>query len=196
MSGGRKAVFLDRDGTINEDLNYVYKVEDFHLLSGAAKAIKLLNDSGWLVIVVSNQSSVARNYCAVQDIDKVNSFMVELLSRQGARLDGIYFCPHLNQPELAGGNPEYLIDCACRKPKTGMILQACSDFEIDLADSWVIGDSDKDVLLGKKAGIKTIGVLTGNPPMLFPSMPDLICKDLLTAVKYIVESDNSKNESY
>lgn len=186
MSMGQKAVFLDRDGTINEDLHYVFKIGDFRLLPGAAEAIKLLNDSGWLVIVVSNQSSVARNYCGIEDIEKVNNYMIEQLAYHNARLDGIYFCPHLNKPELLGGNTDYLIECNCRKPKTGMIQQACTDFDIDLANSWVVGDSDKDVLLGKNAGTHTIGVLTGNPPKQFPSKPDFICKDLHEAVLKVI----------
>ncbi|MBN1880895.1 MAG: D-glycero-beta-D-manno-heptose 1,7-bisphosphate 7-phosphatase [Deltaproteobacteria bacterium] len=154
----RRAVFLDRDGTINVEVGYLNDPEELELIPGAAQAVARLNDAGFIVVVVSNQSGVARGYFTEEDVHAVNRRMVEVLGREGARIDGIYYCPH--HPEFGDG--EYRKDCGCRKPNTGMVKRAIDDLDIDISRSYVVGDHLGDVLLGVNAGARSIHVLTGH----------------------------------
>ncbi len=151
----QKAIFLDRDGTINKYVGFLRNIEDFELIDGAAEAIKRINDSGCLAIVVTNQPVIARGEVSYCELQEIHNKMETLLGQKGAYLDGIYFCPHHPHKGYAGEIPELKIDCACRKPKPGMLLQAAEDFNIDLSRSWMIGDSENDIMAGIAAGCRT-----------------------------------------
>ncbi len=146
----KPAVFLDRDGTINEEMGYINHLSRFHLLPASAGAIARLNRAGVPVVVVTNQSGVARKYFPASLIHQVHDLMIRLLAAQGARLDGIYICQH---------GPDD--GCNCRKPRPGLLLQAAQDLPIDLARSYVVGDRFNDVQLAANVGAKGILVLTG-----------------------------------
>jgi len=184
----KPAVFLDRDGTINEQMGYINHISRFKLLPKVADAIRMLNENNYLVVVVTNQSGPARGYFPIELVHEVNSYMQELLRKEGANIDAVYFCPHL--PEDG---------CNCRKPKTGMIDMACRDLDIDLSHSYMIGDMCDDIELAKNAGIKGIMVKTGyglgELKYRIPKRnikPDYIADDLFSAVKWILENDKRK----
>ena len=145
-----RAVFLDKDGTINTDHGYVYKTEDFNFLPGSIDAILRLNQAGFLVIVVSNQSGVARGYYSEKDIEVLHKHINDQLNSRGAHIDAFYYCPHL----YPDGIPPYNVKCDCRKPETGMVEKAIADFGIDRAESYMIGDKEIDVELGRRARLK------------------------------------------
>jgi histidinol-phosphate phosphatase family protein len=157
----RPAVFLDRDGVINKNMDTDISFETFALLPDAAKAIARINQSDYLCIVVTNQPMLAKGFITFDDLEKTHKKMEALLGQDGAFIDGIYFCPHHPEKGFSGEITELKIDCACRKPKPGMFFQAQKDFNIDLAHSWMIGDSESDMRSGKSAGCKTI--LVGSP---------------------------------
>jgi histidinol-phosphate phosphatase family protein len=151
----KRAVFLDRDGVINRspaEGEYVTRWEDFHFLPGAAEAISLLDRAGWSVIVISNQRCVATGLLTIAELETIHRRMREELARCGARLDGIYYCPHDKEPP-----------CACRKPSPGMLLTAAREHQIDLSASWMVGNSDSDIEAGKRAGCHTIRILADPP---------------------------------
>ena len=150
----QKAIFLDRDGTINRYVGFLTRIEDFELLSGVGEAIKKINASGYLAIVVTNQPVIARGEVTVRQLQEIHKKMETLLGQEGAYVDGIYYCPHHPHKGYEGEIPELKIDCSCRKPKPGMLLQAAEDFHIDLAQSWMIGDGENDVAAGKQAGAR------------------------------------------
>ncbi len=150
----QKAVFLDRDGTINKFVGFLRDVDQFELLPGVADAVKLINHSGYLVIVVTNQPVIARGEVTFEGLDDIHNKMETLLGEEGAYLDAIYFCPHHPDSGFAGEVENLKIDCSCRKPKPGMFLQAAKDFNIDLSESYMIGDSENDVKAGQNAGCK------------------------------------------
>ncbi len=152
----RKAIFLDRDGTINYDPDNLSKIEDFQLLPKITEAINLINSSEYLAIVVSNQPMVAKGFMDIKDVEEIHKKMETVLGLNKAKLDGIYYCPHHPDKGFAGENIKYKTKCDCRKPRTGMIKKAKKDFNIDLKNSWIIGDSERDVLAGINAGMKTI----------------------------------------
>jgi D-glycero-D-manno-heptose 1,7-bisphosphate phosphatase len=188
-TGSRPAVFLDRDGTINEQMGYINHSSRFHLLPHAARAIKLLNDNNVPVIVVSNQSGLARGYFPVELLEEVNEKMKSLLAREGARIDGLYYCPH--HPEAK--EEQYRRDCDCRKPKTGMLQQAAEEMNIDLARSFLAGDRWSDVKCAHRAGCSSILVLTGyglgDYRYIGPSQeiqPAYVAENLLEAVEWIL----------
>lgn len=158
----QKAVFLDRDGTINEYVGLVRDPDQLRLLDGAAEAIKRINASGCLCIVVTNQPVIARGEVTLEGLENIHNKMETLLGLEGAYIDGLYFCPHHPDKGYEGEIPELKIDCACRKPKPGMLLQAAEDFHIDLASSWMAGDSERDVLAGKNAGCRTCLIGSGD----------------------------------
>lgn len=160
LANRQKAVFLDRDGTMNRYVGYLTKPEDFELLPGVAEAIRKINLSGYLAIVVTNQPSIARGELSYDGLDEIHKKMETLLGQQGAYVDHIYFCPHHPDKGFPGEVPSLKIDCGCRKPKPGMLLQAAEDFNIDLSSSWMIGDDERDVGAGKNAGCHT--ALIGN----------------------------------
>lgn len=158
----QKAVFLDRDGTINKYVGFLRNIEDFELLPGAARAIRKINESGYLAIVATNQPVIARGEVTEEQLQEIHSKMETLLGREGAWLDGIYFCPHHPDRGYAGEVPELKIDCSCRKPKPGMLLKAAEDFNIDLTQSWMVGDGKNDILAGKNAGCRTALIGSGS----------------------------------
>jgi D,D-heptose 1,7-bisphosphate phosphatase len=172
----QKAVFLDRDGTINTLNGFVTRSKDFHLIPGAAWAIKAINNSPYLAIVITNQPVIARGECTLEELELIHQKMESDLGREGAFLDAVYFCPHHPEKGFPGERPEYKIDCECRKPKPGMLLEAAKKFNIDLSASWMAGDDKRDILAGKAAGCKTvlIGIGSGKDP----SGPDLQCESL------------------
>lgn len=151
----RKAFFLDRDGTINEDTGYVLDVKDVHLLPGAAKAVRKINEAGYLAIVISNQSGVARGYGTMEDVTAVNQRIDELLEEYGAHIDAYYICPH--HPE--GIVKDYAIDCTCRKPGTALFEQAIKDYDIDVSQSVAAGDRKRDVEGLSRLGIVKTGIV-------------------------------------
>ncbi len=172
-----KAVFLDRDGTICEDVNYLSRPEQLEIFPFAAEAIRLLNENGFLVILITNQSGIARKFLDKNTLCEIHEKVVSELTEQNAKLDAIYFCPHNS-----------VDNCACRKPKTGMIKQANEDFSIGLEASWMIGDKAIDVETGFNAGTKTVLVLTGygrKEIERIKKKPDLIAENLLEAVRKI-----------
>lgn len=167
----QRAVFLDRDGTINRYVGFLRKPEEFELLDGAARAIRKINQSGYLAIAVTNQPVIARGEVTWEGLDEIHRKMETLLGREGAYLDDIFVCPHHPDKGFSGERPEYKIDCDCRKPKPGLLLQAAKKYNIDLTQSWMIGDSSQDTEAGTVAGCKT---------MLLHE-----CLDLLGAVEHI-----------
>ena len=154
LANKQKAIFLDRDGTINKYVGFLRNIDDFELIKGVAEAIKLINQSGYLAIVVTNQPVIARGEVTWEELNEIHKKMATLLGKEGAYIDGIYICPHHPDKGFEGERPEYKIDCDCRKPKPGLLLQASKDFNIDLSKSYMIGDSQRDVEAGENAGVK------------------------------------------
>ena len=157
----QKAIFLDRDGTINKYVGFLRNIDSFELIDGVSDAIKIINSNGYLAIVVTNQPVIARGEVTYQQLTEIHNKMETLLGNQGAYLDAIYFCPHHPHKGFEGEISELKIDCDCRKPKPGMLLKAAKDFNIDLSQSWMIGDDENDVLAGKAAGCNTIRIDEG-----------------------------------
>jgi len=170
----QKAVFLDRDGTINRDVNYCRTVEAFEILPGVPEAIKQLNRHGFKVIVITNQSGVARGYFTEKELAEIHRYMQAELLKAGARIDAVYYCPH---------HPDE--NCDCRKPQPKMILQAVHEYNIDTGLSYMIGDDPKDVAAGKNAGCKTI-LLTGEQSGYGQTAADYEAANLLEAAKWII----------
>lgn len=156
LKNKQKAIFLDRDGTINKYVGFLKNIKDFELLPNVSDAIKMINSSEYLAIVVTNQPVIARGEVTFEELDEIHNKMETLLGRDGAYLDAIYFCPHHPNSGYEGEIPELKIDCNCRKPKPGMLLKAAEDFNVDLAKSWMIGDDEIDVLAGLTAGCKAV----------------------------------------
>ena len=186
----RTAVFIDRDGTINEQMGYINHISRFVLLPGTAEGIRLLNRHQYLAIIVSNQSGVARGYFPMALIDRVHAHMKDLLAKEGANIDGIFFCPHYPR----GIVPEYSVECDCRKPRTGLVQKACEEFDIDMKNSYVIGDRCSDIELAERSNLQGIMVTTGyglgDIEYVLPHKsfkPLHIAKDLLHAVRWIIE---------
>jgi D-glycero-D-manno-heptose 1,7-bisphosphate phosphatase len=190
----RRAVFIDRDGTISEEVGYVNHPSRYRVFPFAAGAIKLLNGAGWLAILVTNQAGVARGYFKEDVITAVHAILNQELERDGARLDAVYYCPH--HPSV--GEPPYRSDCDCRKPKPGLIKRAAADLDIDLDGSWMVGDRYGDVELARNAGTRSALVLTGYGRGEFEYQrdswrgePDLIAENLLEAVREILRRDEA-----
>lgn len=188
----KPAVFLDRDGTLNEQMGYINHLSRFVMLPGTPEAIRELNRHQFLTIVVSNQSGVARGYFPVELVDEVHAYMRSLLKEKGAVVDGVYFCPH----HPGGIVPEYSTACDCRKPGTGLIEKACENFDIDMTNSYVIGDRLTDIELAHRAGLKGILVTTGyglgDIDYVLPRSflkPVYVARDLLRAVQWIIKRD-------
>ena len=155
LKNKQKAIFLDRDGTINKYVGFLRDIDDFELIDGVAEAIKKINESGYLAIVVTNQPVIARGEVRFDELEVIHNKMETLLGQEGAYLDFIYFCPHHPHKGYEGEVPELKIDCDCRKPKPGMLLRAAEDFNIDLSKSWMIGDGENDIKAGINAGCRT-----------------------------------------
>lgn len=183
----QKAVFLDRDGVINKYVGFLRNIDDFELLDGVSKAIRKINESGYLAIVVTNQPVIARGEVSFAELTEIHNKMETLLGEDGAYLDAIYFCPHHPDKGFDGEIPELKFDCDCRKPKPGMLIEAAKDFNIDLKHSWMIGDSESDIIAGKNAGCST--VLIGD------SDENMCASNLLEAVDYIIGRKDYRNGS-
>ena len=184
----RGAVFLDRDGTINEEVSYLDDPARLSLIPGAAEGIRLLNEAGILVIVVSNQAGVGRGYFPVETVEAIHRRLAKQLTRYHARFDAIYYCPH--HPSEG---------CDCRKPKTGMLLQATREYGVDIEQSVIVGDKASDLKAGQRAGCRTVLVLTGygegTRKILESSSfrPDFIATNLYSAVKWILADESVRS---
>lgn len=177
----QRAVFLDRDGTLNEDTGYIGSPDGFTLLYGAGEAVKRLNEAGLRVVVITNQSGIGRGFFDEAALGVVNARLTELLTLEGALLDGIYYCPHL--PDEG---------CSCRKPETGLILKAVAELGLDLARSFVVGDKASDIELGQRVGASSVLVLTGagkeeQGNISAEKGPDYVAKDLSEAASWIID---------
>jgi D-glycero-D-manno-heptose 1,7-bisphosphate phosphatase len=190
METAKSAVFLDRDGTLIEEVGYLKDIKDIKLIEGSSEGIKKLNENGILTILITNQSGVARGYFDENNIVLVNNELARILEEKEARLDGIYYCPHHKDGIIA----EYAIECQCRKPKTGLLKQATEDFKnINLKKSYVIGDKTIDIELAKNAGCKGILVRTGYGSKVIDGSydrfipPDYIADNLNDAANWIIQ---------
>ena len=184
-SGKKRAVFLDRDGTINVEREYLHKIEDFEFIPGTPEAIRALKSAGFLVIVVSNQSGIARGYFDEQAVKTLHRHIQDKLSWHGTSIDAFYFCPH--HPTKGVGDHKAV--CNCRKGEPGMLLQAAKEHDIDLANSFMVGDKLADVEAGVRAGCQSILVLTGYGRSVSsrPEFTDVIkCPDLFQAAQLII----------
>jgi D-glycero-D-manno-heptose 1,7-bisphosphate phosphatase len=180
-----KAIFLDRDGTINIDSGYVYSKEDFFFVEGAVDAMAAFKKAGYILVVVTNQSGVARGLYTEQDVNLLHMYMNKELQGRGAGIDAFYFCPH--HPDGILGL--YAKNCRCRKPEPGMLLQALSDLCIDPGMSYMIGDSMRDIVAGKRAGIRSILIQEDNysgSMAGYVEKPDAVVHDLREAARYIL----------
>ena len=176
----RPCIFLDRDGVINPNMDTKPTLEDFVLLDGAAEAIKMINQSDYLTVVVTNQPMIAKGFISFEEVEQTHKKMETLLGEQHAFVNGIYFCPHHPEKGFEGEIPELKIECECRKPKPGMLLKAAQDMNIDLEKSWMIGDSVRDLLAGKNAGCRTVFISDKES-----EYADFRAIDLLSAIKLI-----------
>lgn len=158
LTNKQKAIFLDRDGTINAHVGFLSDINDFYLLDGVAEAVKKINESGYLAIVVTNQPVISRGELSLNGLQEIHNKMETLLGQSGAYLDDIFFCPHHPDKGFKGERAEYKFECNCRKPKPGMLLNAAQKYNIDLTKSWMIGDEASDAAAGKAAGCKVITV--------------------------------------
>ena len=185
----QKAIFLDRDGTINRKNGLICREEQFELEDGVIDAIRRINQSGYLAVLVTNQPVVARGLCQIEDVENIHKKLETLLGQEGVYLDDIRFCPHHPDKGYPEENPAYKIPCRCRKPDIGMIEDCVEKYNIDLGKSWMVGDTTMDIQTGKNAGIRTALVLTGDAGKdgKYDVTPDLICKDLGQAVEMILE---------
>ena len=171
----QRAVFLDRDGTLNRHIGFLTRPEEMELLPGAAEAVRLLNRAGYLAIVVTNQPVIARGDCSFETLQEIHNKLETLLGREGAFLDGIYYCPHHPDAGFPGELPAYKGPCSCRKPQPGLLLHAVADFHIDLSQSYMIGDRDADVETGRRAGcLQSLLIETNAPGALLEGVRSLL----------------------
>jgi D-glycero-D-manno-heptose 1,7-bisphosphate phosphatase len=179
----KRAVFLDRDGTINIEKKYLYQIAEFEFIPGAGEAIRLLNQAGILVVVVTNQSGVARGYYTEDDVENLHRHVDSVLERSGAHVDAWLYCPH-----HPAGRGSYALPCSCRKPLPGMLQKAAEIHDIDLDDSFMVGDKLADIEAGLAAGCRTILVRTGYgaDEEQYVGAQTTVCDDLLSAVKYLL----------
>jgi len=180
----KPAVFLDRDGTINVEKDYLYRIEDFEFIEDAQEAIKKLNESGYLVVVVTNQSGVARGYYSCRDVELLHEHIQSCLQSKNARIDKFYYCPH--HPQKGVG--PFKMDCDCRKGKPGMLLQAANDLQIDLGRSFVVGDKSADIEAARAAGCTPVLVRTGYGETTLQAMQGAdvkVCLSICEAADFI-----------
>ncbi|HUU50471.1 MAG TPA: HAD family hydrolase [Nitrospinota bacterium] len=186
---GVPAVFMDRDGTINDEMGYINHISRFKLLPRSAAAIRLINQNSFKTVIITNQSGVGRGYFPEKLVEEIHDNLKRGLSQEGAHIDGIYYCPH--HPFLGMG--KYKKDCECRKPKIGMIKKAAKELDIDLSRSYMVGDRGADIQMAKEFGGKGVLVLTGYGKgeyeylnHTWPKKPDYIAEDLYDAVEWIL----------
>ena len=191
----RRAVFIDRDGTISEEVGYINHVSRFRAFPYSAEAIRLLHENEWLAVLVTNQAGVARGYFTEDLIGATHQQLTRELERGGASLDAIYYCPH--HPSV--GEPPYRADCDCRKPKPGLIQRAACDLAVDIASSWMVGDRYSDIELARNAGLCSAFVLSGYgrgeweyQRAAWQQQPDIVANDLLAAVREIIARGNGE----
>ena len=180
MKSKKLAIFLDRDGVINKEVNYLYNPNDFEFIDGSIEALQILKKKGYLLIVITNQAGIARGYFTEIILGKIHDKMMKTLNENKVFLDNIFYCPH---------HPEFTGKCNCRKPNPGMIKQAMEKYNIDLENSYMVGDTINDIKTGKNAHCKTILVLTGHgkkeQKKISTIKPDMICANLLEFAKNI-----------
>jgi len=194
-----QAVFLDRDGVINREVDLLYREDQLDLLPGAAEAIRRLNDAGILAIVVTNQPVVARNLCTEDDVCRIHERLQEMLKEAaGARLDAVYYCPHHPETHHQDGNPAYRGRCRCRKPAIGMLEEARERFGLDFARCVLVGDTTRDVQTGRNAGCRTILVKTGYAGRdgACDVVPDHVVEDLADAVDTVLALHEAESPSH
>jgi D-glycero-D-manno-heptose 1,7-bisphosphate phosphatase len=184
----QKAVFIDRDGTLNEECSYLHRAEDCRFVPGAIEAVALLNAAGFLVVVVTNQSGIARGFYSEADLEQLHDYMSRRLQAGGARIDGWYFCPH--HPDYPSADDA----CFCRKPLPGMLQSAAAEMGIDLASSWMIGDKAADIAAGTAAGCRPILVLTGYGSVEQAALAGgiTVCDNLYAAALHIIASETKE----
>jgi D-glycero-D-manno-heptose 1,7-bisphosphate phosphatase len=175
-----KAIFLDRDGTINVDKGYTHKIEDLKFIPNSVRGLKKLSKSGYKLIVLTNQSGIGRSYYTKEDYFAFRNEMHRKLKEQGVLIIAEYFCPHVSED-----------NCNCRKPKSGMLEQAAKDFNLDLNQCWVIGDSSRDIQSGKVVGCKAVQVLTGEEKIPATSA-DFVARDMIEAANIILLENKNK----
>jgi D-glycero-D-manno-heptose 1,7-bisphosphate phosphatase len=185
----KRAVFLDRDGVVMEEVGHLHKREDVRLLAGAAQAIRALRDQGFAIIVVTNQSAVARGLCSEDELAAIHAELREQLHREGAQLDDLLYCPH--HPEEGVG--QYRVDCSCRKPAPGMLLAAQERHGLDLGASFLVGDKGSDIEAAHRAGVRAALVLTGHGASEAGqasglAAPEAVVDDLPAAQRWITEA--------
>ncbi|MBS1790313.1 MAG: D-glycero-beta-D-manno-heptose 1,7-bisphosphate 7-phosphatase [Acidobacteria bacterium] len=192
----RRAVFLDRDGTVNEEVGYVCDSTQFHLYKFAAEAVQLINEAGWLTVIVTSQAGVARGLFNEEFLSQLHEQMKAELSFAGAEIDAIYYCPH----HPTEGEAPYRQVCTCRKPKPGMLNQAAKDLNIDLSASVVIGDRFRDLAMAQAVGARSVLVLTGygreefeRDAAVWPQQPDHVAENLLDAVRWVLNQSPTKS---
>ncbi len=194
----KKAIFLDRDGVINENVKDLIREEQVKLLPNVAQAIKKINQNNFLCVVVTNQPIVAKGFCTLEDINEINKKILQEIKKQepSAQIEAFYICPHHPEKGFEGEVPELKINCDCRKPKPGMLRKAAAEYAIDLEQSWMIGDSKSDITAGKAAGCKTILLQSGGgsgakQEQNITTKPDANKEDLLEAVEFLFSSKNT-----
>jgi D-glycero-D-manno-heptose 1,7-bisphosphate phosphatase len=190
----RRALLIDRDGTVCEDVGYLDQPQALHVLPGAAEALVAAERAGFQIVLVTNQAGVGHGRLDELTLDSIHDRLRELLGERGARVDGIYYCPHHPEALLA----RYRLDCACRKPKPGMLLRARDEMGIDLGSSYLVGDHPRDIAAGAAAGVTSVLVLTGHGRRMWleaPRPPDVrpdhVAEDLAGAVAWILERERA-----
>lgn len=188
LKNRQKCIFLDRDGTVNIYKGLISKLEEFELEEGVVDAVRKINSSEYLCVVVTNQPVVARGLCTIEDVERIHKKMETLLGKEGAYLDDVLFCPHHPDRGYPEENPAYKIKCQCRKPDMGMLLEAAEKYNIDLSASWIVGDTTLDIQTGVNAGTHTALVLTGEAGKdgKYKAEPEITAKTLLEAVEKIL----------
>ncbi len=191
-----KAVFLDRDGTVNEEVGYLRDIDKLVLIPGVAGAIRRLSDAGFKIVLVTNQSGVARGYFPEALVHEAHARLDEMLKQEGARIDAVYYCPH----HPTAGNSRYTVDCDCRKPRTGLLDRAARDMDINVSHSYMVGDKWSDVELGQRAGAISVLVQSGfshdDPGNKRPAHvkdPDFVAGTLREAADWILERETTQS---
>lgn len=198
LAAMRPAAFLDRDGVIVREVGYITRTDQLELYPGAAEAVAELNRRGYLTIVVTNQSAVARKMISEPELQSIHESITAKLAEQNAYLDAIYYCPHFPPEDGEAEEKPYRVHCGCRKPEPGMIQQACRDFLIDVPGSFLVGDRESDIVLGHGAGMTTILLESGYGIAHYRGVsgvkPDMICRDLMEAVIRICGKENNSKQ--